>query len=271
MLYFIPTPIGNLSDISQHSLEVLKSCEILICEDTRISKNLLNLLSQKYSISFNIKEFYSLHTHNEKEFEKNFDICNLKNKNCAYVSDAGMPCISDPGVFLIKFAQDNNIDYEVLSGSNALLLAVAASGMIEKEFTFLGFLPNTGQDRKIAIQNALDSIYPVVIYESPKRIEKILNEICALDENRKIFLIKEATKKFETKIFGNVKEILEKINTFNLNGEWCIVIDKSKNLKKEFISVDDILSLEIPPKQKAKLISKITGENSKKIYESLIK
>ena len=132
MLYLIPTPIGNLSDISSRALEVLQSCEILICEDTRVSKKLLNLLSDKFQISFKISQFYSLHTHNEAEFFAGFDAALLREKVCAYVSDAGMPCISDPGIALVKFAQRSGITYEVLSGANALLLAAAASGLVEK-------------------------------------------------------------------------------------------------------------------------------------------
>ena len=174
MLYLIPTPIGNLSDISSRALEVLQSCEILICEDTRVSKKLLNLLSDKFQISFKISQFYSLHTHNEAEFFAGFDAALLREKACAYVSDAGMPCISDPGIALVKFAQRSGVPYEVLSGANALLLAAAASGLVEKEFSFLGFLNNDGAQRKAQILNLMQSPYPCVLYESPKRVVKLI-------------------------------------------------------------------------------------------------
>ena len=165
-----------------------------------------------------------------------------------------MPCISDPGVSLVKFALQNGIDYEVLSGANALLLAVAASGIVEKEFSFLGFLPNTGKERICAIENFMKSPYPCVIYESPKRVLNLVENLEKIDKNREIFLIKEATKK-----------------EANLNGEWCVVVDKSPNSGFERISENDILSLEIPPKIKAKLLAKITGKNSKEIYENITK
>lgn len=270
MLYFVPTPIGNLNDISTHALEILKSAEIAICEDTRVCKSLLNLLSSRYDFSPKISAFYPLHTHNEKEFFANFNAENFKEKICIYLSDAGMPCISDPGVALVKFAQENEIEYEFLSGANALLIAAAASGLIEKEFIFLGFLPNSGKEREIAAENLLRQAHPCVIYESPKRILKLIEKITEISPNRKIFAIKEATKKFETKFFGTAQNVANTLKTANLNGEWAVVIDKSENFSSEKISENDILNLEIPPKIKAKLLSKITGENASKIYEKLI-
>lgn len=271
MLYFIPTPIGNLSDISAHALEILREAEIIICEDTRITKQLLNLLSAKFQTEFKFSEIYSLHTHNENEFFSKFDTTKFKNQICVYMSDAGMPCISDPGVSLVKFAIENKIPYEVLSGANALLLAVAASGIVKKEFSFLAFLPNTGKERSQAIENLMKSPYPCVIYESPKRVLNLIENLAKFDENREIFLIKEATKKFENKFSGKIYEVLKNLKSANLNGEWCIVVDKSPNFSFEKISEDDILNLEIPPKIKAKLLSKITGKNPKEIYEKVIK
>ncbi|OCR89571.1 16S rRNA methyltransferase [Campylobacter fetus subsp. testudinum] len=270
MLYFLPTPIGNLDDISKRCLDVLELCEIIICEDTRVTKSLITLLNARFGLQISPKEFYSLHTHNEKDFFYKFDKAKLETKICVYVSDAGMPCISDPGISLVKFAQQNTIKYEVLSGANALLLAAAASGIIEKEFTFLGFLPNLGKERQIAIQNALNSPYPVIIYESPKRILSLIKSISELDLAREVFIIKEATKKFETKFKGSATNLLTQLENSNLNGEWCVVIERCANSVLERITTKDITELDLPLKQKAKLISKITGENAKKIYQNLI-
>ncbi|QKG28526.1 16S rRNA (cytidine(1402)-2'-O)-methyltransferase [Campylobacter sp. RM16187] len=270
MLYFIPTPIGNLEDISLHALNILRECEVIFCEDTRVTKSLINLLNSRFNSDIKIEKFISLHSHNEAQILSNLDTEIFK-KTVAYVSDAGMPAISDPGVELVRFAIKNGIDYEVLSGSSALLLAVVASGLCDKEFTFLGFLPNTGKERTIAIQNALNSPYPVVIYESPKRVLALIEQIANLEPERKIFAIKEATKKFETKFSASAKELKEQLQNSNLKGEWCIVIDKSAHQSGEKITIDDITSLDIPPKTKAKLIAKITGENVKKIYENLTK
>lgn len=270
MLYFVPTPIGNLDDISSHALEVLLKCEILICEDTRVSKTLINLLNQKYEIHIAPQKFYALHTHNESEF---FSTINLEmfEKNCVYVSDAGMPCISDPGITLVKFAQKNNISYEIITGANAALLSVAASGIVQKEWIFLGFLPNTSRNRTIALQNALNFPYPCVIYESPQRISSLIEEIAKIDPNREVFAIKEATKKFEAKFKDSATNLLNKLKNANLKGEWCVVVDSSNENTHPNITKDDIMDLDIAPKIKAKLLSKITGENVKKIYEKIIK
>lgn len=270
MLYFIPTPIGNLKDISLHALEILRECEVVFCEDTRISKSLVNLLNERFSADIKISKFIPLHTHNESEILSKIDL-EIFDKNVAFLSDAGMPGISDPGVGLVKFAIKNKIEYEILSGSNAALLAVVASGLCEKEFLFLGFLPNTGKEREVAIQNALNLAYPAIIYESPKRILSLIENICKQSPKREIFAIKEATKKFEKKFHGSADEILEKLKESNLNGEWCVVIDKSQNLSTEKITKADIMALQIPAKTKAKLLSKITGLSVKEIYSEIIK
>ncbi|WP_069636407.1 16S rRNA (cytidine(1402)-2'-O)-methyltransferase [Campylobacter pinnipediorum] len=270
MIYFIPTPIGNLKDISLHALDILRECEIVLCEDTRVTKSLFTLLNDRFNANIDISIFIPFHTHNCFDFLDKVTL-DFFSKNIAYVSDAGMPCISDPGVELVRYALKNNINYEVLSGSNASILAIVASGILEKEFIFLGFLPNNGSERKLAIQNAMHLPYPVVLYESPKRILELIQNLSNIDPEREIFVIKEATKKFETKIKDSSINLVEKLKNINLNGEWSVVIDKSKNVPSQSITVDDIYSLDIPPKNKAKLISKITGEDVKKIYNNIIK
>lgn len=271
MLYFLPTPIGNLGDIAKRCLDVLRLCDCLICEDTRVSKALINLLNSKYDAQIAPKEFYSLHTHNAEKFFREFDKNKFIKQTCVFVSDAGMPCISDPGIDLVKFAQINDIAYEVLPGANALLLCAAASGIVEKEFTFLGFLPNTGKDRTLAIQNAMNSPYPVIIYESPRRIISLIENICQFDGEREIFVIKEATKKFEKKFRNKATNLLKILENENLNGEWALCIAASPFVSHEKIGVADIENLDIAPKIRAKLLAKITGEDPKKIYANLIK
>ncbi|QKF85383.1 16S rRNA (cytidine(1402)-2'-O)-methyltransferase [Campylobacter blaseri] len=251
-------------------MNVISSSEIVFCEDTRVAKKLINLLKDRYNLNIKEKIFYSVHSHNEKDFIFNIDQ-SIFEKECIYMSDAGMPCISDPGVHLVRYMQEKKLAYEVLSGSNALLLSAVASGIVEKEFTFLGFLSNRGEARKIEIQNVLNSIYPVVLYESPKRIIGLIDDICEVDKDRRVFLIKEATKKFETKYIDSAKNLKIALEDKNLNGEWSVVIEASKNQNSEKITLQDIESLDIPPKQKAKLISKITGKSVKEIYNNLIK
>ncbi|HBD8855424.1 TPA: 16S rRNA (cytidine(1402)-2'-O)-methyltransferase, partial [Campylobacter jejuni] len=141
MLYFIPTPIGNLSDISFRALELLKTCDLVFCEDTRVSRSLISLLNTKFHTDIHISKFIALHSHNEKEVLASIDL-KIFEKNVAYLSDAGMPGISDPGKALVEFAQENNIAYEILPGANAALVALVSSAFCQKEFIFIGFLAN---------------------------------------------------------------------------------------------------------------------------------
>ncbi len=268
MLYFIPTPIGNLEDISLRSLTLLGKCEILFCEDTRVTKKLIHLLSERFSLKTNIKEFISLHSHNEKEVIKKLDRTMFE-KEVAYLSDAGMPCVSDPGCALVEYCQKNDISYEVIPGANALTLAYSASGFCESEFLFLGFLPHKGKDRDKKLHEAMFSGYVTLLYESPHRLLKLIEQICNIDENREIFLIKEATKKFEEKFKGFSKDILVKLKNKDIKGEWVVVLNSGTKANSS-ITLEDIKSLDIPKKQMAKLISKATGKSVKECYNELL-
>ena len=143
MLCLVPTPIGNLEDISKRSLKALLEAELIFCEDTRVTKKLLNLLALKYELDFSQKEFKSFHSHNEKEILKNLTKDTFT-KNVVYCSDAGMPCISDPGASLVDWCIQNDVEYDVIPGANAILTAFAMSGFTSSEFTFFGFLEISG-------------------------------------------------------------------------------------------------------------------------------
>jgi len=260
LLNLVSTPIGNLKDISLRAKETLRDAEIIFCEDTRIAKKLLNLLE----IPLN-KEFISMHSHNEEKILKNLDPQILKTKNVVYVSDAGMPGISDPGSKLVKFCQENNIPYTVIPGPNAALTAFVASGF-EGEFTFFGFLPHKGKERENKLNEVITHDKIAILYESPHRIEKLINELKKLIPNRTIFLAKELTKIHETFI----KEKAKNINLTNTKGEWVVIIDKGENKKILELNEKDILNLPLPIKEKAKLLSKISDKSSKEIYQELI-
>ncbi|EAH4830005.1 16S rRNA (cytidine(1402)-2'-O)-methyltransferase [Campylobacter jejuni] len=270
MLYFIPTPIGNLSDISFRALELLKTCDLVFCEDTRVSKSLISLLNTKFHTDIHISKFIALHSHNEKEVLASIDL-KIFEKNVAYLSDAGMPGISDPGKALVEFAQENNITYEILPGANAALVALVSSAFCQKEFIFIGFLANKGKERQKDIEKILNLPYPSIIYESPKRILSLVEQIMILDSQREIFLIKEISKKFEKKFKGNAKELFEILKKSNLNGEWVVVLQsKEQNFLQNTLCEKDIMDLELSLKAKAKLLSKFNGKNAKEIYQKLL-
>ncbi|MDY0238395.1 MAG: 16S rRNA (cytidine(1402)-2'-O)-methyltransferase [Campylobacterales bacterium] len=269
MLYFIPTPIGNLKDISKRSLELLSQIQTFFCEDTRVTKQLLTLLGKEYNLEFKDKTFISLHSWNEDRVIESLDLT-IFEKECAYLSDAGMPSISDPGAKLVKFCQENSILYEVLPGANAALLAYASSGFLNSRFIFYGFLPT----KEKALQNELEEIlsnkYPTIIYEAPHRILKTLTLLSNLAPLREVFLLKEATKKFHKHFFGTTLEVKKELENSNLKGEWALVIKETKEESSTSnIKVEDIMELNLPPKEKAKLLSKLTKIPTKQWYNEL--
>ena len=259
MLTLVPTPIGNLLDISKRAIETLKSAEIIFCEDTRVTKKLLNLLE----IDLN-KTFYSMHSHNEDEVLKKIDI-SIFDKNVVYVSDAGMPGVSDPGSKLVEFAQKHNIKYDVLPGANAVLMAYVASGF-SGEFTFFGFLPHKGIQREKKLKEIINHDKISILYESPHRIEKLLKELKQYIPTRDVFFAKELTKMHQTFI----KDKVENITLPNTKGEWVVVLDKDKKIDNLTLTYDDILALKLPLKEKAKLLSKISSKSTKEIYNELL-
>jgi len=265
LVYLIPTPIGNLDDISVRSLKLLTEVKTLLCEDTRVTKKLLTLLSNRNQLKFNIENFISFHSHNDKKVLASLND-DFFREDVIFMSDAGMPCVSDPGANLVKYAQEKGIEYEVLPGANAALLAYASSGFDFAKFTFFGFLPHKGKERENLLNEALDLYSTVILYESPHRIEKLANELALLCGDRRIFAIKEATKKFEKKFYLTASKFPDFLKSINAKGEWTIVLEPKEKSRGVNITKQDIEALDIPPKSKAKLLSKLTGKSIKECY-----
>jgi 16S rRNA (cytidine1402-2'-O)-methyltransferase len=202
---------------------------------------------------------------------KSLNVEDFLTSDAVYISDAGMPCISDPGAVLVKFAQENGIPFRVLPGANALLLALASSGFEGTKFYFHGFLPHKKEARIKELRKILSSEFNSVIYESTHRILQFSVEIAELAPQRVIYLIKEATKMYETHYKGRALELAQQLKTANLNGEWTVVIKGEEQTEGEYLSKEDILPLSLHPKQKAKLLAKITGKSIKEWYDILTK
>ncbi len=217
MLYIVATPIGNLKDITLRAIEVLRSVDLIACEDTRHSKILLD----RYGIETATTSYFQ---HNR--FTKGEYLLGLlkEGKNIALVSDAGTPGISDPGHHIVNLAIKNNIDITVIPGPAALVNALILSGKPSHEFIFAGFLPN----RTIARRNRLKELaglkYTVVIYESCHRILKTLEDIQAIFGNKEITLARELTKKFEEVKRGSARGILEGLKKQKPRGEFMVVV-----------------------------------------------
>lgn len=269
MLSFIPTPIGNIGDISLRSIELLGQADILLCEDTRVTKKLIHILKERYNSPFKEnQEFISLHSHNEQAFVEKLDPSFFE-QNIVYASDAGMPGVSDPGQTLIAYCVQNGVKYDVLPGANAVLTAFVASGFEQTRMLFFGFLDHKGATRSAGLQKALYNGFTTVLYESPYRLEKLLLEIQVEEPTRKLFIAKELTKKYQKYFHGTAGEALENLDK-NFRGEWVVVISASEAQSESAISQKDILALDLPKKVQAKLISKITGENTKVCYQRLL-
>ena len=224
-LYIVPTPIGNLEDITLRAVRILQEVDTIVCEDTRQTIKLLSHLK----IS---KPLISFYTQNQlKRIPQIISI--LKDgKNIALVSDCGTPAVSDPGYYLIKEALENNINVVPLPGPCALITAVIASGLPTDSFIFLGFLKRkTGKMRK-ELEEVKSLEKTIIFYESPHRILKTL-ETCkeVFGENANVVLARELTKKFEEFIRGSLKEVAEQMQKREILGESVVMINTCKEQK----------------------------------------
>lgn len=215
-LYVVATPIGNLEDITLRAIETLKNVDFIICEDTRVTKFLLN----HFGID---KPLVVANAFNEsKSIEKIID--KIKSgESAALVSDAGTPSISDPGTRIVNAAIKNEIEIVGIPGANAAILALSISGVPTDAFVFEGFLPQK-KGRQKKLQQLAEEERTIVLYESTYRIKKLLEEISQYMPSRKIVVARELTKKFEETWRGSADEILNDIENKNIKGEFVVLI-----------------------------------------------
>lgn len=216
-LYIVSTPIGNLEDITFRALRILREVEIVAAEDTRRSIKIFN--------HFNIStKLVSYHEHNKIE-KGRFLIEQLENgKNIALVCDAGTPGISDPGEDIVKFAIQKNIKITVIPGATAVIAGLVLSGMSTESFIFEGFLPKKSRKRKDKIKSLKYECRTIILYETPHRLLKILNELLEELGNREIALMRELTKKHEEVIRCFIKEAVKTFKNTSPKGEFVLVI-----------------------------------------------
>ena len=221
-LYIIATPIGNLDDISYRAITILNDLDIIACEDTRITKRLLN----KYKIKTKTMIYNDVNSFRIKD--KILDLL-FKGQNIGLVTDAGTPCISDPGYRLVNLAHKNNINVYTIPGPSSVQAALSISGLPTDAYYFQGFLPKKkGRQTRFNYLSELDCT--IVIFESPKRIKKTLKDIEYYLGNRIISICKELTKIYENVTIGDVNDLMEKYESINIKGEHVIMIAK-KNYK----------------------------------------
>lgn len=215
-LYIVSTPIGNLKDITYRAIEILRDIDFIICEDTRVTSILLN----HYEIK---KELISFNAQSEgNKIKSVLDRINM-NQSCALLTDAGTPTISDPGVRLVSAAIKEGIEIFTIPGPSALIAALSISGLPSDSFVFEGFLPQKKGRQKLLQKLALED-RTIILYESPYRIEKLLEELNQYMPERYIVITRELTKIFEESWRGKPAEIIESLPEKTIKGEFVIII-----------------------------------------------
>lgn len=231
-LYIVPTPIGNLGDMTYRAVDVLRSVNKILAEDTRTSKVLLN----HYQITTPLESF---HLHNEHSRLTKYIQELQSGVILAQISDAGTPAISDPGFLLVRAALENDIPVEVLPGATAFVPALVKSGFALHRFVFEGFLPQK-KGRQTKIQELVDSKITVAFYESPHKLLKSLEALTLLCEpQRRISVSRELTKKFEETVTGTLNEVLSHFKQHAPKGEFVVVLEGKDYSKLNQDETDD--------------------------------
>ena len=270
-LFIVATPIGNLDDISFRAVEILKSVDLVLAEDTRHSKKLLKHLN----IAKPIRAF---HEHNEREKMKAVIGELHSGKSIALISDAGTPLISDPGYFLVAQAKKEGLRVVPIPGPSALITALSASGLTSDSFTFLGFLPSKKTARVKLLKSLVSRTETSIFYESPKRILATLTDMYSIfGGSREVCLARELTKLFETIQTDSIPNLIKYLNIdkSHQKGEFVILVSVNDKIdiaeaEAQLDSLLPILCAEMGASKAAKLAAKITGIDKKQCYKRAI-
>ena len=271
-IYLVPTPIGNLKDMTLRGLEVLQSVDIVAAEDTRQSLKLLNHFEIK-------KPLISYHQHNEQG--KSEDILEMvrEGKSIAIVTDAGTPGVSDPGAIIVQKCIENNIEFEVLPGATAITTALVYSGLDTTKFLFRGFISRETKERKILFDEIRNSKESLIFYESPHRLLSTLNLLHTELGNRKIAVCRELTKLHEEIRRGSLEEVINYFSERSIKGEFVLVvegkqqeqIDRENKEKWEELSIEDHIRLlmneGLNKKEAIKKVAKDRGLQKNIVYQ----
>ena len=268
-LYFCPTPLGNLQDITLRTLQVFREVDFIACEDTRVTLKILN----HYHIQ---KPLFSYHSYNLKEVSSRIVNLLKGGKNIALVSDAGMPGIQDPGMELVNILEKEGLSFEVLPGPSALVVAVVYSGFAFSGFTFLGFLPRKKKERTGILERLLHLPQAMVIYESPHRVVSTLEEIKEMvGSERRVIFLRELTKIYEEILRGKLDEISEILSQREeIKGEVVLIIEGEKREKQIPLEAEKLIKAlsqqGIAPRQILEVVSNtfsISKNRLKEVWE----
>ncbi len=276
-IYLVATPIGNLSDMSVRAIETLKNVDIIACEDTRNTIRLLNHFEIKGHLT-------SYHEYNK--IEKAYELCEKvkEGKDIAFVSDAGMPAISDPGYELVDIAYKEGLEVTVIPGASAVVSALAISGISSRRFSFEGFLPADKNEKKEILTELSQESRTLILYEAPHRLLKTLKELFEYMGDRNIAIVREITKLHEEVLRGRLAEIISDYESEKvaIRGEYVIVIEGKSLLEKreerqksfEEISIiehyEKYISEGMDKKEAMKAVAKDRGIQKRDVYKELL-
>ena len=276
-IYLVATPIGNLSDISMRAIETLKNVDIIACEDTRNTIRLLNHFEIKGHLT-------SYHEYNK--IDKAYELCEKvkEGKNIAFVSDAGMPAISDPGYELVDIAYKEGLEVTVVPGASAVVSALAISGISSRRFAFEGFLPADKNEKKEILTELSQESRTLILYEAPHRLLKTLKELLEYMGDRNIAIVREITKLHEEVLKGRLAEIISDYESEKvaIRGEYVLVIEGKSLLEKkeerqksfEEISIrehyEKYIAEGMDKKEAMKAVAKDRGIQKREVYKELL-
>ena len=268
-LYLVPTPIGNLEDMTYRAVRILGEVDAVAAEDTRHT----GILLKHFDIS---KPLISYHEHNKEEKGNAIIDMLLDGKNIACVSDAGMPAISDPGADLASKAIAHHISVVPLPGANAALTALIASDLDTKQFTFFGFLPKRGKHRNDALQLMAKQRGTLIFYEAPHRLQEVLQDMYDAFGNRPITIARELTKKFETFLRSDLSSICNDLEKITYKGEFVLVIGGSETgeaideVPQQSMSYEEavveLVDLGLSKKEAIREVAKRFGVSRREVY-----
>lgn len=272
-LYLCPTPIGNLSDISERVLTTLRSVDAIACEDTRTS----GVLLAHYDIH---KPLISYHKYNEKERSEEI-IRRLQSEDIALITDAGMPAISDPGQILVRRCHEAGASVSALPGPCAFVTALALSGLDSRRFTFEGFLPIDKKEREQVLEALADARGTTIFYEAPHRLKETLKALAAVTGDRPAAAVRELTKRFEEVRLGTMPELLAYFTENEPRGEFVVLVEgvsaEDREAKKrsrfEEMTIEEHMELykDLPEKEAMKAVAKDRGISKREVYDILKK
>ena len=270
-LYVVGTPIGNLSDFSPRAKETLASVDFIAAEDTRVTQKLLNFFDIK-------KPLVSYYEHNRRERGEIIISRILNGETCAIVTDAGMPCISDPGQDLVYLCHENNIPVESVPGPTAFATALAISGMESGRFTFEGFLSTNKPSRKEHLEELKNETRTMIFYEAPHKLKATLRDMYAYFGDRQVAIVKELTKIHETVMRTSLKSAIEYFEVEAPRGEYVLILAGAEKTKeKQPVTLEqavelakDLVSKGVSVNEASKTVAADTGIKKSLIYKELL-